>query len=161
MVFNFFRKSKEQPAPKAENKTEFLIAANNRLCEKSDYGEDLSALTAEEQVFYIVNGLEQEVNNGGFSQYLYNSSGNYAHRVVECLRIIGADKTAEICITAFAAFGHSIPQDRSEREDFLDEYETDQVSEILNRCDERFYKYEDDLETLNYNYILANRDKFT
>ena len=30
--------------------------------------------------------LKREVNNGGFSQYLYNSSGKYAKEAVEALK---------------------------------------------------------------------------
>jgi len=160
MFFDFLRKPKKQVKTDTKDKTTFLIDTFMELCEKSNYGENLNVLTAEEQVFYINNELEQEVNNGGFSQYLSNSSGNYAHRVVDCLHTIGAYKTAEICKTALNAFGRPIPQDREERFDFLDEYETDAVAEILNKCDERFYKYEDDLETLNYNYVINNREKF-
>lgn len=161
MLFDFLRKTKEQREPELEDKTKFLIDMFMRLCEKSNYGENLDVLTAEEQVFYINNELEQEVNNGGFSQYLSNSSGNYAHRVKDCLRTIGAHKTAEICQNAFSAFGQPIPTDREERFDFLEEYETDKVAEILSKCDERFYKYEDDLEALNYNYIKSHREQFT
>ena len=102
------------------DKTDFLIAINERLNARSSYGEHLDRLSAEEQVFYICNLLMEEVNNGGFDQFLYNSSGNYAHRVEECLRIIGANKTADICHTAFSAFGKPIPQDRNKREKFLD-----------------------------------------
>ena len=104
------------------DKTDFLIAINERLNARSSYGEHLEQLSSEEQVFYICNLLEEEVNNGGFDQFLYNSSGNYAHRVEECLRTIGANKTADICHVAFAAFGKPIPQDRNKREKFLDKW---------------------------------------
>ena len=141
-------------------KTDFLIAINERLNARSSYGEHLERLSSEEQVFYICNLLEEEVNNGGFDQFLYNSSGNYAHRVEECLRTIGANKTADICHVAFAAFGKPIPQDRNKREKFLDKMESDEISDILSDCDDQFYEYPDQLEELCYQYIVANKEKF-
>ena len=142
------------------DKTDFLIAINERLNARSSYGEHLERLSSEEQVFYICNLLEEEVNNGGFDQFLYNSSGNYAHRVEECLRTIGANKTADICHVAFAAFGKPIPQDRNKREKFLDKMESDEISDILSDCDDQFYEYPDQLEDLCYQYIVANKEKF-
>ena len=142
------------------DKTDFLIAINERLNARSSYGEHLEQLSSEEQVFYICNLLEEEVNNGGFDQFLYNSSGNYTHRVEECLRTIGANKTADICHVAFAAFGKPIPQDRNKREKFLDKMESDEISDILSDCDDQFYEYPDQLEDLCYQYIVANKEKF-
>lgn len=146
---------------KLTDQNAFVVAMGNWLSQKCDYGDRLDRLSPQEQVFYICNNLEEEVNNGGFSQYLYNSSGDQAHRVVECLKTIGATRTADICRTAFDAFGYPIPHNREEREAFLDRYETEQVSNILSLCDDRFYDYPDDLETLNYRYIMENRSYFT
>ncbi len=146
---------------KLTDKTDFLIAINERLNARSSFGEHLERLSAEEQVFYICNLLEEEVNNGGFDQFLYNSSGNFAHRVEECLRIIGANKTADICRTAFAAFGKPIPQDRNKREKFLDKMGSDEIDDILSDCDDQFYEYPDPLEELFYQYIVAHKVHFS
>ena len=141
--------------------TDFLIAMNERLIQRSDYGEHLERLSHEEQVFYICNLLEQEINNGGFDQFLFNSSGNFAHRVEDCLRTIGANKTADICHTAFAAFGKPIPQDWDKRQNFLEKMESDEIADILSDCDDQFYASPDLLEKLNYQYIMANKTKFS
>ena len=146
---------------KLTDQTDFLIAINERLNERTDYGDHLERLSAEEQVFYICNLLMEEVNNGGFDQFLYNSSGDHAHHVEECLRIIGANKTADICHTAFAAFCKPIPQDRDKRQKFLEKMESDEISDILSRCDDQFYEYPDPLEELCYRYIVANKSKFS
>ena len=146
---------------KLTDQTDFLIAINERLNERTDYGDHLERLSVEEQVFYICNLLMEEVNNGGFEQFLYNSSGDHAHRVEECLRTIGADKTADICHTAFSAFGKPIPQERSKREKFLDKMESEEISEVLSDCDDQFYDYPDPLEELCYRFIVANKSKFS
>lgn len=42
---------------------------------KCEYGEKLGQLSAAERVIYLIGEVEGEVNNGGFSQYMFNSSG--------------------------------------------------------------------------------------
>jgi len=146
---------------KIENENNFLIAMNGWLCKKCDYGENIEKLSHAERVFYVVFELEAEVNNGGFSQYLYNSSGNFANEIVKALSEIGADKTSDICDKAFAALGGEIPEDWELRQEKLESMITDEVDEILSECDSEFYNYPDNLEELNYKFILANRNQFT
>ena len=144
-----------------ENVNNFLVAMSVYLGKKCAYGEEFERLSEAEQVFYICNEVAQEVNNGGFSQYLYNSSGDHAHRAVECMNIVGAKKTAKICENAFSAFGKTIPQNWEERQEFLDENETEKVSAKLEKCDDQFYDYPDDLDELCYQYIQTNREQFS
>ena len=144
-----------------EDPFEILSAVRDRIDQKSDFGARMDGLSPEEQVICICNLVEMEVNNGGFDQFLFNISGNYAHRAEECLRIVGADKTADICRKAFAAYGKPIPQDRAKRQRFMERMECDRITDILDECDGQFYEYPDDLEALYYQYILAHKDSFT
>ena len=144
-----------------QEKNNFLIAMNGWLCKKCNYGDDIEKLSHAERVFYIVFELEGEVNNGGFSQYLYNSSGNFANEIIEALREIGADKTADICDTALTALGGEIPEEWELRQEKLESMITDSVDEILSECDNEFFKYPNDLVELNYQYILNNKTQFT
>jgi hypothetical protein len=43
-----------------------------------------------QKVFTAIWKVEAEVNNGGFSQYFWNSSNESAHFVVQALEMIGA-----------------------------------------------------------------------
>jgi hypothetical protein len=144
-----------------ENENNFLIAMNGWLCKKCNYGEDIEKLSHAERVFYVVYQLEGEVNNGGFSQYLFNSSGNFANEIVEALREIGANKTADICDKALSALGGKIPEDWELRQEKLESMITDEVDTILSKCDNEFYSYPDNLEELNYKFIEINRNQFT
>ena len=56
------------------------------------YGE----LSRPEKVFVCVWGLEGEVNNGGFDQYYFNSSGDHALDTIESLEAIDAKHTANL-----------------------------------------------------------------
>ena len=140
---------------------DFVVAMTEHLDNKTQYGEDMSVLSEAERIFYITQTLEMEVNNGGFSQFFYNSSGNFSNELVGAFTAIGANATAAICQKAISAFGRDIPVDRDEREEMLDELENDEIDEILEECDSAFCDYEDDLNQLNYDFVMKNKELFT
>ena len=123
--FNAIREADFDDIWKIECNNNLLVALNGWLCRKCSYGENIETLTDAEKAFYFVVQLEGEVNNGGFSQFFYNSSGDFANETPAALRKIGADKTADICDRALAAFGGAVPRNRDERETMLDETSTD------------------------------------
>ena len=141
--------------------TDFVVAMAEHLENKTQYGEDMSVLSEAERIFYITQSLEMEVNNGGFSQFFYNTSGNFSNELVNAFTAIGANATAVICQKAVAAFGRDIPVDKDEREEMLDELESEEIDEILEECDDAFYEYEDNLTELNYNFVMKNKEFFT
>jgi hypothetical protein len=100
----------------------------------------------------LVNELEAEVNNGGFDQYFFNSSGDNASAAIEALEAIGARKTAEILRTACARFpGGMPPADRNARQALLLEVVSPD-SDAFEQVDEAFYAYEEDLSRLAASY---------
>lgn len=140
---------------------DFVVALTAHLNEKTQYGEEMSVLSDEERIFYITQTLEMEVNNGGFSQFFYNSSGDFSNELVGAFTAIGANTTAAICQKAIDAFGRDIPVDRDERQKMLDEMESDELDEILEECDDEFFAYEDDLNELNYKFVMNNKEQFS
>ena len=142
-----------------ENDHEFVQQIWYRVGEKCGYGEDLSVLSSSERIFFVTLLLEAEVNNGGFSQYFFNSSGDYANEVAAAYEEIGAVKTAEICRKACSLFGEEVPRDWELRQTLLmlhDEYEP-----VLNECDSAFYAYEEDLASLTRDYVLNHLEDFS
>ena len=165
------KKSKPAPPPvwetdfddiwSIDDKNDFLIALGSWLSKKSNYGEHPDRFSPAEKAIYIIYQLEAEVNNGGFAQFLYNSSGNFANETAAALRSIGAEEIAAICDRAFSAFGQPIPKDWTERDAFLDDAITDEIDDILSQCDSDFYAYPDNLTELCYDFIMAHREQFT
>lgn len=145
---------------KITDTNDFVIAMTEHLNEKTQYGEDMSVLSDAERIFYITQTLEMEVNNGGFSQFFYNSSGDFSNELVGAFTAIGANTTAAICRKAIDAFGRDIPVDRDARQEMLDELERDGLDEILEECDDAFFAYEENLNELNYNFAMKNREQF-
>lgn len=140
---------------------EFVIELMEHLCQKTRYGEELSGLREAERVFYITQTVEQEVNNGGFAQFFFNSGGDFSHEIVGAFTAIGANKTAAICQKAIGAFGRDIPTDTDARQEMLDEAETDEVDALLAECDSAFFAYEENLNELNYRFVMKNREFFS
>lgn len=142
---------------KIEDELSFVIEMASYIGKICEYGDNMDALNEKQRTFYITYTLEGEVNNGGFWQFFFNSSGDMANEAVSAFEKIGANKTAEICKKAVSVYGDSVPQNRDERQSLL----IDDVDEILNECDSAFYKYEDDLTALNYQFIINNKDSFS
>ena len=53
--------------------------------------ESLLKLSKSEQAIYIIWNLEAEINNGGFNQYYFNSSGQFADLTPDALKLIKAN----------------------------------------------------------------------
>ena len=140
---------------------DFVVALTDHLNEKTHYGDDMSRLSEAERIFYITQSLEMEVNCGGFSQFFFNSSGKFSNELVSAFTAIGATTTAGICEKAINAIGCDIPVDTVERRQMLDERESDDVYDILDECDNAFFAYEDDLDELNYNFVMKNKEQFS
>jgi hypothetical protein len=46
-----------------------------------------------------VNAIEADVNNGGFHQFFFNSAGDRVVQDIAALRLIGANKAADMLIS--------------------------------------------------------------
>lgn len=157
--FDIFKK-REEPRNLWEitDKEDFIMELLDHLEEKTACGEKMHRLNEQQRIFYVAQTLEAEVNNGGFDQFFYNSSGAFANELVEAFTAIGAHHTAEICRKAVEAFGSEVPTDREKRQDLLDELEDDEVfCRTLEACDDAFYEYKDNLTELNFAYVMNNR----
>ena len=137
-----------------------IIEIDNYVSKLCSYGDTLDQLTESQKNFYFNQNLEREINNGGFNQYFYNSSGDFAHDTIISLQTIGANKTAYILQQAINQFPNSsVPKDRIQRQDVLEEIESI-ANEVWNQLEQTFYKYEDNLNELHIEYIKQNRSSF-
>jgi hypothetical protein len=137
-----------------------IIELDNYIAELCNYGDNLELLTEPQKVFYYIQCLERELNDGGFEQFYSNSSGDFAHEIIDALKAIGANKTADIVQKANDQFpGKIVPKDRDKRQLILEEI-VDKTSEIWEELDQKFYEYQDNLNSLNMDYIKKHKDKF-
>lgn len=156
-IRNFVENNVEEYENETKDINKVVVDTYNDLCIKCEYGDAIEKLNECERTFFITQILEQEVNNGGFSQFLYNSSGEFANEIVDAFTKIGALKTVKICKRVLGVFNDVVPTDAEERENLLDDLECE---DVLSECDNDFYNYEDNLEALNYAYIMQHKEFF-
>jgi hypothetical protein len=75
--------------------------------------EDLNEL---EKKSYMVGKYLQEVNNGGFDQYFYNTNGVYARETVDFLESINETSLSRILDEAISIWKAVIADDQKEEE---------------------------------------------
>lgn len=160
MLQNLFSKGKLNKIWAMEDANERIIALSEYVAEKCRFGIKMEKLSSPERVLFITQNVEMEVNNGGFSQLFYNSSGDYAGDMVQAYREMGAEKTAAICQQALDAIGQPLPRNRAERIELLETLECDALTDALNACDDAFYAYPEDLTALTNAYVTKHQAEF-
>ena len=110
-------------------------------------------MSEQDRVLVTLWGLLANVNNGGFHQYFYNSSGDQAHYAEAALRRIGAERIAGIVARATSIFGTGgVPRDRTLRQTVLEQVE-DACEDLLEACDREFQACRDDVSALAEKYV--------
>jgi len=115
-------------------------------------------ISEDERVILAVEALEREVNNGGYHQFLINSSSEHADVIVEALRRIDCPETAAITEQALAAIRFTAGMAPADIAEFvMDRY--DDFAEVLGKCDERYYGNDEPIAERLFQWIKLNRAK--
>lgn len=142
------KRSKENPET-PEWELDFFGTAEE-ACNKAD-SAGFDSLSEKEKAIYCLYWLDLEVNNGGISQYFWNSAGAHAERTERILREIGAKRTAECLKKAIGLFkGGNVPQDQEERARLMEEIEKENL-DLLERITDKLTYSEENL------YLLVHR----
>lgn len=141
------------------NKNGILITLSES--DKTKFGiDDFSKQSVPQRAFSSIWAVESEVNNGGFSQYFFNSSCETAGFVAEALETIGAPKTADICRHAISiAFPNGLPSEPKMISLAASEF-PDEIEGKLDALDREFYHYPNDLTQLLFTYVSAHPEEF-
>lgn len=133
---------------------------NRTLIHLSESGQfwhhEFEDLRPEERVFRAVWEMESEVDNGGFRQYFWNSTGETAFAAVSALREIGARKTSEIVVRALSVFPGGAPDRNEEARKSQVDGLSEEADAVLEALDQEFMAYPDDLTDLLYRYAQRN-----
>lgn len=144
-----------------ENHNEIVTDLYNVISEKCENGDLLNSLNGIERVFYLCRTFEMVMNSAGIHQFYHNASGNYANETVEALVEIGAQNTALILDKGNSVFKEGIvSEDQEERIQEIDNIDYSDIYWLFDELDHQFYKCSDDLEQLNLNYVLSNKEAF-
>ncbi len=126
-------------------------------------GDVLRQLPTGMQSIYVTLILQGEVDNGGFNQYFWNTSGSLAVEAVAGLRLIGAAPHADITERAIAVY----EQEREAMSKYRDRGTIEAFSESnehtgLTELDEAFYAADEaeSIASLRIRYIREHPEKF-
>ncbi|HEV2135625.1 MAG TPA: DUF4375 domain-containing protein [Terracidiphilus sp.] len=165
-----------------KNECEFLFAIEMAIQQKEER-VGFNNLSDEERIVLAIEGLEREVNNGGYSQFFINSSGQYAPIIVDALGRIGCPKVSALTRRAIeaihpaawtpgdiaAAVASYAEVERSRwvkdpgsilmKRSPIDEQEThDAITEALDQCDQMFYQASEVIGGQLVEFIKTNKD---
>lgn len=121
--------------------------------------QGLENLSSTELTLFSVYELISEVENGGFIQYLENSSGDRAHQALAGLRHIGAPESAAILERVIARLGSgaAVPE-RSARFVVLQQL-GEQEWHAIEAENDAFYGQPEPLWALLAEYCRKHRDQ--
>ncbi|MGK0457222.1 MAG: hypothetical protein ACJAVE_000192 [Polaribacter sp.] len=121
--------------------------------------DNFSNLNEFEKTFIYIDVLEDNVTNGGFIQFFFNSSGQFAHEIFQAYLAIKAETTIDILTKAIHLFPEMpVPKDARIRQQIL--MAKDSNIDLWDTLDAEFYKYEDNIVQLTLNYVRENISHF-
>jgi hypothetical protein len=121
--------------------------------------DNFSNLNEFEKTFIYIDVLEDNVTNGGFIQFFFNSSGQFAHEIFHAYLAIKAEITIDILTKAIHLFPEMpVPKDPRIRQQIL--MQKDSNIDLWDTLDAEFYKYEDNIIELTLNYVRENISHF-
>jgi hypothetical protein len=131
--------------------------------EPADWDRRLRQLSPGKRMFCTTQLAEGEIDNGGFHQYFYNSSGEFAPDAVDGLLLIGAAEHAELLQRAMAVFlEESDLQGRIRRdgslEAFLESYTETRLEPLASLWWDLSKRI--GLESLRLRYVRAHLREF-
>jgi hypothetical protein len=115
------------------------------------------SISTEESYVLAVEGLEREVNNGGYSQFFGNSSGEFAPVIESALRAIDCPKTADITRDALSAL--RVERFTAEAVAAVVLSEDESIQKALAACDDRYFANDEPIADRLFRWIAANKDR--
>lgn len=129
-----------------------VLAFEASLDFRKESGENLTDI---ELTVLAIEAFEREVNNGGFSQFFYNSSVEYAPIIVNSLKAVGCNGLADLAQKSIDIVAVDI-SDPDAIEDRMDP-DDEELEEALGRLDDIFYDSEEVTTYALFDYIKNNR----
>lgn len=115
------------------------------------------------QAIYMISQLEAEVNNGGYNQFYFNSSGQFAKPLPDALKLVGATKFADLTERANKTFEKENSKITEHQDGTIEGFSKSYENNPLNKFDDEFYKLNETkkLQKIQVDYIRKNKKHFT
>lgn len=116
-------------------------------------------LSEPELTFVCIDIFESEIKRDGFYGFFYNTSGEYAHEVLEAYHAIHANETVNIVDEALRLFPElPVPKDIILRRKFIDTLEIADL-EAWSNLELELVNSKEDIVDLIITYIRRNKSK--
>ncbi|SDS44403.1 protein of unknown function [Formosa sp. Hel1_31_208] len=140
--------------------TEIIELVGTVLWNKSSELGSFEALSPPEQTFIYIDIFESELLNGGLFDFFYNTSGAYAHQVLEAYQAIGAYDSVNIVAQAIHCFPElPIPKDIFKRRSYMANLD-DTIKTQWENLEVSFLDSKEDIVALLITYIKAHKTRF-
>lgn len=129
----------------------------------ADYAKEYESVLSwnkSRQAIYMIWLLEGEVNNGGYNQFYYNSSGQFYKHLPDALRLVGAYKFADLTQKANDTYEKENEKITKHLDGTSEGFSKSYENNPLNDFDTKFYNLEEDLQQIQINYIKKNKKDF-
>ena len=118
------------------------------------------SLNEEQQMYIAVFWLDAEVNNGGHSQYFFNSAGGNWRLALDGLKAMQFKERVEIFEGVLSLFGNQKPfTDRVKRQDQLATVYSNH-EDAFDKFDSAYYKASENIEVLSTRFVIQNANMF-
>jgi hypothetical protein len=114
------------------------------------------------QAIYMIWLLESEVNNGGYNQFYFNSSGQFYKHLPEALMLVGANKFADLTKRANETFEKANPKITQHQDGTVEGFSKSYDDNPLNKFDDEFYDLykTENLYQIQLDFIRKNKRQF-
>ena len=124
-----------------------------------EYEESLKTYTIEQRYLLAMHWLGAEVANGGFQQFLSNSTGIVWEDAYKGYQAISSEKLVYLTEGLIKIYGRDIPFDREERGNILDSFSQEKLAEI-DALTDLYYEIEDPEWRKVTLWVKTNSEKF-
>lgn len=121
----------------------------------------LDSFSRAERFVYAVQAMSREVNNGGWSQFFFNSSGALAFDLVGALEAMGSKENLSMAQRALKIFGKPPSLSEQDRARHLSRITKDGELNPWDELDGEFYQNPEDLDALTLAFIAKHPGEFS
>jgi hypothetical protein len=124
--------------------------------------EILMALNESRRAIFVIWCLDGQVNNGGFNQFYFNSTGRLANLIPPAMKLIGAIKLADLVNRANKTYEAENSIITYHQDGTLEGFSKSYEENPLNKFDSEYYNLceTENLEQLQINYVRINKIEF-
>ncbi|MBJ7427977.1 MAG: DUF4375 domain-containing protein [Bacteroidia bacterium] len=114
------------------------------------------------QAIYMIWLLEAEVNNGGYNQFYFNSSGQFYKQLPDALKFVGANKFAELTTRANSIYEKENAKITKHQDGTIEGFSESYDNNPLNKFDDEFYELynKEDLQKIQVDFIRKHKTEF-